>query len=124
MGTQQRIKPWRFVAILTLSIGVAALVGLSPADFSLQRAEAGHIVCGNTLGPGGSAALDSNVGPCGGAFALKVIGPFTLDLKDFMVICDGATDGVVVEGSGATVIGSKKKSPGAEWAVATITASS
>jgi parallel beta-helix repeat protein len=103
MGTQQRIKALRFMGVLTLSIGVAALVGLSPAGLLLPRAEAGHIVCGNTLGPGGSAALDSNVEPCGGAFALKVIGPFTLDLKDFWVICDGANDGIVVEGSGARI---------------------
>jgi hypothetical protein len=60
------------------------------------------INCGDTLGPGGSAALDGPLA-CVESPALKIEGPFTLDLKGFTVSCvaqDGGLTGTGIEVAG------------------------
>ncbi|MBI4588421.1 MAG: hypothetical protein HY725_06250 [Candidatus Rokubacteria bacterium] len=92
-------------------LGVLVLTGLFTLGLlgsPVPVAEAGHISCGDTLGPGGSFVLDSNVGPCGPTGpALRVVGPVQFDLNGFTVSCTTSgqigLDGIVVGGNAATV---------------------
>jgi parallel beta-helix repeat protein len=80
--------------------------------FSPGAADAGHIGCGAVLGPGGSFALDSDVGPCAGPGpAISLLAGARLDMKGFDVICAGAVPGIDIMASGVFVGSSK---PGAE----------
>lgn len=80
--------------ILVLSLAILAIPALP--------AHAGHIGCGAALGPGGSFALDSNVGPCVGPGAAITVDSAMLDLATFTVSCT-AGDGLVLIGQKATL---------------------
>lgn len=74
---------WKRVTIVPLIVTGILGPGLSRVP---PAAEAGHIVCGQTLGPGSRFVLDSDVGPCSNNPILTVIGPTTVDLNGFKVI--------------------------------------
>lgn len=90
-------------------VGVLMAIGLLLGSVGAgpPAAEGGHIVCGATLGPGGSAVLDSDVGPCPGPTpGLRVVGPTQVDLNGFSVICQDRFQqgfGLEVGGSGAAI---------------------
>ena len=59
------------------------------------------IACGDTLGPGGSEALDGSLA-CDISPALTIVGPFTLNLHGFTISCvaDNAGVGVGIDLTG------------------------
>jgi parallel beta-helix repeat protein len=71
------------------------------------------IACGDTLGPGGSEALDDNLHCVEMSPALKIVGPFTLDLNGFTVSCGdpdgGLAGGRMLTGTGIEVVGVRAK---------------
>jgi parallel beta-helix repeat protein len=85
----------RASALLALTLATAA-----PA--------AAQVRCGDVIGPDQSVTLDRELSGCApGAAALTVVGPATLDLNGFSVICQDAGVntplGIVVVGKRATV---------------------
>lgn len=89
------------------AVGIFVLVLLGGV---FTPAQAGHIGCGATLGPGGMHVLDSNVGPCDNAggvdFAISVKSRAKFDFNGFTVSCaDTNTDGILLEG--IHVVGNK-----------------
>lgn len=89
-------RTWMSVgALLALALGVA-----SPAYAQVR--------CGDVIGPGESVTLTRELSGCApGPAALTVVGPATLDLNGFSVICQDAGSntalGIVVVGKRATV---------------------
>ncbi len=77
------------------------LVAAAPATQALE--------CGDEIGPKGKFALDADIGPCTSATdpALRVVGPVSLDMAGFRILCDTADTavGILVEGSKAKVFG-------------------
>ena len=64
------------------------------------------VECGDTIGPKppNVVRLQADIGPCTTEPALTIIGPITVDLKDFTIWCeDGTTNGIVLEGSRAVI---------------------
>jgi len=91
---QRELGPWM----------VAVFLGLSLADG--DRAQAGHIICGAVLGPGGKFVLDSDVGPCPGLGPAITVNFARLDLNGFSVICGSQyfnSNGIEVTGTEAKV---------------------
>ena len=66
-----------------------------------------QVECGDVIGPNETVVLDGNVGYCPGPQpALTVIGPATLDLNGYVVVCEDEDDGnygIFVIGRGAKV---------------------
>ena len=90
-------------------VAVVALTGL----FVASSAEA--VSCGDTLGPGGTVTLTSDVGPCVNN-TLTVTGPVTVDLAGHTVSCQfQSTLGVVLDGRGAVLKNGRVK--GCFWGV-------
>jgi len=86
-----------------LAVGAALLVALIRAG----TAEA-QVACGDVIGPNETVVLQGNLERCGpGPAALTVVGPATLDLNGFSVICQSAgvdtAVGIVVVGKRATL---------------------
>ena len=83
---------------------VAAAVVLGFAGAAPARAQ---VSCGDVIGPNETVTLEGDVDGCGpGAAALTVIGPATLDLNGFSVICAPSASpstGIVVVGKRARV---------------------
>ena len=78
-----------------LASGLGALTILGWPSFAYA------IACGDTLGPGGSEALDGPLG-CDISPALTIVGPFTLNLHGFTISCvaDNAGVGVGIDLTG------------------------
>jgi parallel beta-helix repeat protein len=87
-------------AVATAVATLTLLEGARPAHAQL--------VCGDTVPAGGKVTLTADVGPCASATnpALRVIGPATLDLNGFAVLCDpnDPPDGITVDGKGAKIL--------------------
>jgi Protein of unknown function (DUF1566)/Right handed beta helix region len=86
------------------AVATFALIGLA-----VPRAGWAALACGSTIGPNaGLVKMTANVGPCAEPVAaLTVTGPGTiLDMNGFQVFCNGQVgsfDGILVNGTGATV---------------------
>jgi parallel beta-helix repeat protein len=88
--------------MLTTAVFLAGLAGTAVSASAQPN-------CGDTIGPNQSVTLAGDLGPCNAsteAFALKVVGPATLNLGGFTVECDEADrpDGIVIEGEKAKVL--------------------
>jgi len=85
--------------LILATILVIATTGTAPV-----RAQ---VVCGGTVGPGGTVALTADVGPCGNLTnpAVRVIGPVTFDLAGFRILCDpnAPPNGIRAEGKSAKI---------------------
>lgn len=95
---QQENRVSRLVGVL----GLSALLSVQiPASV-----QASHISCGDTLGPGESFELDSDL-VCPGPGLALTVDTATLDMKGFSVTCkigDGVlSDGIVLIGTGAVL---------------------
>jgi parallel beta-helix repeat protein len=89
-------RRWRY------GVGVLALVG--GLGLSVPQAQAVHISCGDTLGPGGNFVLDSDVGPCSGPGPALTLISATLDLAGHTVSCSTTSIyGIEVEGKKSRV---------------------
>jgi parallel beta-helix repeat protein len=73
---RQKFERLIFCVLMGLS-GLAFTGGFFPA-----KAE---VSCGDTIGPNDKVTLQADLGPCTGDFALKVIGPATLNLNGHKV---------------------------------------
>ncbi len=92
------------MAYPTLRLASFLILGQAALSFG----EPAHAAaCGEQIGPGGKVVLESDVGPCTSATspALRVVGPVTLDMAGFRVLCDlgDRPNGVLVEGKKAKV---------------------
>jgi parallel beta-helix repeat protein len=83
-----------------LAIGLCALAGLGWPGL------ADAISCGDTLGPGGSEALDGDLA-CDVSPALTIVGPMTFDLNGFAIFCVGGSGGLSGTGIGVTGVRAK-----------------
>jgi len=108
------------LALALLSVAIVPSVALATTVFFvlclllvaglIRQAEAAHIVCGQTLGPGGLFVLDSNVGPCDDPGPAIEVESATLDLNGFTVSCADTNannilpDGIVLIDSKAVVL--------------------
>lgn len=77
---------------------VAMALGADVPDVSAQ------VACGGTVGPGGTVKLLNDLGPCPGPFALRVVGPVTLDLGQRTIRC-GAGSGLELTGRSVKIRG-------------------
>jgi copper-binding protein NosD len=75
---------------------------LTSVSFTLSHGTAQAISCGDTLGPGGSYTLSTDLN-CSNDFALYVIGPVTVDLNGHALRCTDFAGGVEVSGTSAQV---------------------
>ena len=69
--------------------GVVALLIVCVVGFQVNPAEAGHIACGDTVGPG-TIMLDSNIGPCSDD-GIIVVSKTTVDGNGFAITGPGRT---------------------------------
>lgn len=84
--------------MIKMAIGI---LGLAVAEGFFTPAQAEAISCGDTLGPGGSFVLTSNLGPCPGTGL--TVSSAKLDMAGFTVSCSGSTTGISVIGTGSQV---------------------
>src|SRR5262249_28789156 len=78
---------------------------LTSVAFTLSHGTAQAVSCGDTLGPGGTFTLTTNLN-CSipGNYALHIVGPVTVDLKGHTLTCANTnTFGIHVTGNTATV---------------------
>lgn len=75
---------------------VSALAALTPLRVEAQ------LICGGTIGPGGTFTMTSDLAACTGT-ALTVVGPVVLDMNKRFVSCTGLSTGIRLEGKNATV---------------------
>jgi hypothetical protein len=91
----------------------AALIG-GVVALGLCGAPAGagaQLACGAVIAAGQKVTLTADVGPCSqaaipGSPAVRIIGPATLNLNGFAVLCDPADrpDGITIDGAGAKLL--------------------
>lgn len=82
-------------------VGLLLMAGL--LAFGVNPAEAGHIVCGETVGPG-NVKMDGNIGPCN-PVGIKVVSKTNLDGNGFLIYGPGFS---VVASIGIDLTGSKE----------------
>ena len=78
------------------------------AGVLLASPSVAEVDCGDTIGPREEVKLESDVGPCTDSTdpAVRLVGPATLDLNGFRILCSAGTppDGVTVEGNKARLM--------------------